>query len=111
MRPISDNVKEVLSEVVYTYNETVSFDPMECKVKRTDLATNLIQAYLTECWVVFNAEDESTHPKDTGIRIVRDDNYFPDVAKFEDGKWYDHYGNIVFDDEVIAYLEIADILP
>lgn len=92
MRPISDNVIKITSDLVDEYASS------------REIAQTVIQAYLTECWQVFDRDDESTHPKDTGIRIVRDDTNFPDVAKFEDGKWHDLYGNIVFDDEVVAYL-------
>lgn len=108
MRPISlrvTNIALTREDTAYRagkgdINSFKDFAGKDCLMDHADeTCRRIINSYLTECWQVFDRDDESTHPKDTGIRIVRDDTNFPDVAKFEDGKWHDLYGNIVFDDE------------
>ena len=70
-----------------------------------EVALAVVTAYL-------NSIKQTGVPKDNKIKIVIGDDGLPDVATYEeDDIWRDLYGRGLSDDEVVFWIDPADIMP
>lgn len=114
MRPISNNVKDLVRETWITNVLENPIYPHERNLEDIifDVVETSIQAYLTECWVGFDEDDEKTWPYP---KIVDGEKRWlvrygiqpweVDFIRFSNGEWAGAKRT------VISYLDVADILP
>lgn len=107
MRPISDNVFKEFTKSYYQMH------------KGEGKCENIINAYLTECWQVFDKDDEKTWPELDKYVIIStcdgewDFDYLTKVT-YEGGEdspvfWNSNSGSDI--DFITHYLDPADIMP
>lgn len=112
MREISDNVKE---KVMATIDELVPLNSIVISHMTKPFLNDVINIYLTECWQVFDKDDESTWPKTqyapSGIPwlVIEHEGVQP---RFYATLW-DTIGQrwMVLPLRITHYLDPADILP
>lgn len=120
MREISDKVADQVYQITKLYDEPPE-NNMVLIENPVEISTEIIKQYLTECWQVFDKEDESTWPE-KGVYYIRilhndgrvevTDSYFDPT---DDSPWNDiynyKYSHKEFNKIITHYLDPADILP